>query len=53
MGRVSKMKCVQCGESFDTITEYEKHLETCDSNKTRKKTVALVERLKQASEDFK
>ncbi|MCP8307923.1 MAG: hypothetical protein H3Z53_02495 [archaeon] len=48
----SKKKCVQCGASFSTIAEYEKHLETCSADKTRKKAEVISEKLKQAYEEF-
>ncbi len=48
-----RKKCVQCGATFSTIADYEKHLETCNANKTRKKAEVISERLKEAYEEFK
>ncbi len=48
----SKKKCARCGASFNTVVEYEKHLETCDINRIGKKAEILSKRLRQASEEF-
>ncbi|MGQ9469633.1 MAG: hypothetical protein ACUVTD_07430 [Nitrososphaerales archaeon] len=48
----SLKKCVRCGASFSTIAEYEKHLETYNADKTRKKAEILSEKLKQAYGEF-
>jgi len=48
-----KKKCVQCGASFSSIADYEKHLETCNADKTRKKAGVISEKLKQAYDEFK
>lgn len=47
-----KKKCVQCGATFSKITDYEKHLETCNADKTRKKAEVISKKLKEASEEF-
>jgi|GEM_PF-2506293 uncharacterized C2H2 Zn-finger protein len=47
-----RKKCVQCGATFSTIADYEKHLETCNADKTRKKAEVISKRLKEAYEEF-
>jgi uncharacterized C2H2 Zn-finger protein len=52
MNAGSRKKCVRCGASFSTIADYEKHLETCNADKTRKKAEVISEKLKEAYKEF-
>ncbi len=53
MATGSRKKCIQCGATFSSIADYEKHLETCKADKTRKKAEVVSEKLKKAYEEFK